>query len=80
MLPYHTLSIAVVMKGVQKNIVTSPTTTSTQPNFIYIFGVEGCWVPVFVETSVSGIHKPEWFYTLLRQVKIWPFIMWSLSD
>ena len=48
------------------------------PNFIYIFGVEGCWVPVFVETSVSGIHKPEWFYTVLRPVKIEPFIIWSL--
>ena len=36
MLPYHTLSIAVVMKGVRKNIVTTPTTMSTQP-YLYIF-------------------------------------------
>ena len=51
------------------------------PNSIYIFwGLKGVGFPIFVETSVCGIHKPEWFYTLLRQVKIEPFIMWSLSD
>ena len=51
------------------------------PNSIYIFlGLKGVGFPIFVETSVSGIHKPEWFYTVLRPVKIEPFIMWSLSD
>ena len=51
------------------------------PNSIYIFlGLKGVGFPIFMETSVSGIHKPEWFYTLLRPVKIEPFIMWSLSD
>ena len=40
--------------------------------YIFIFGVEGFGVPIFVNTSVSGIYKPEWFNTLLRQVKIGP--------
>ena len=41
MLPYHTLSVAVVMKGVRKNIVTTPTTTSTEPNLYIYFVREG---------------------------------------
>ena len=51
------------------------------PNSIYIsLGLKGVGYPIFMETSIFGIHKLEWFYTLLRQVKIEPFIMWSLSD